>query len=79
MKKHKYFLNFLTRKTAQLLEKGAFIVCVAAKYHGDMQIASWLGFFAVSLLRFCSQRQHADDQLLPLRAFAAETLVDYQA
>lgn len=39
MKKHKYFLNFLTRKTAQLLEKGAFIVCVAARYHGDMRIA----------------------------------------
>ncbi len=37
---------------------GAFIVCVAAKYHGDMQIASWLGFFTVTVLRFFALRYH---------------------
>ena len=37
---------------------GAFIVCIAAKYHGDMQIASWLGFLAVVILRFFALRYH---------------------
>ena len=37
---------------------GAFIVCVAAKYHGDMQIASWLGFFMVVVLRILALRYH---------------------
>ena len=35
---------------------GAFIVCLAAKYHGDMQLASWAGFFTVVLLRFFAVR-----------------------
>lgn len=37
---------------------GAFIVCMAAKYHGDMQIASWLGFFTVAVLRFFALKYH---------------------
>ena len=37
---------------------GAFIVCVAAKYHGDMQIASWLGFLTVAVLRIFALRYH---------------------
>ena len=37
---------------------GAFIVCVAAKYHGDMQIASWLGFLMVVVLRILALRYH---------------------
>ena len=37
---------------------GAFVVCVAAKYHGDMQVASWLGFFTVTVLRFFALRYH---------------------
>ncbi len=37
---------------------GAFIVCLSAKYHGDMQIASWFGFFTVVILRFCALRYH---------------------
>ncbi len=35
---------------------GSFIVCLAAKYHGDMQLASWAGFFVVVVLRFCAIR-----------------------
>ena len=35
---------------------GAFIVCVAVKYHGDMQIASWIGFLVVVVLRFFAIR-----------------------
>ena len=37
---------------------GAFIVCVAVKYHGDMQIASWLGFLTVAVLRIFALRYH---------------------
>ena len=37
---------------------GAFIVCVAAKYHGDRQIASWLGFLMVVVLRILALRYH---------------------
>ena len=37
---------------------GAFIACVAAKYHGDMQIASWLGFLTVVVLRILALRYH---------------------
>lgn len=37
---------------------GAFVVCVAAKYHADMQIASWLGFLTVAVLRFLALRYH---------------------
>ena len=37
---------------------GSLIVCIAAKYHGDMQIASWLGFLAVVVLRFFALRYH---------------------
>ncbi len=37
---------------------GAFIVCMAAKYHGDIQIASWLGFFTVAVLRFFALKYH---------------------
>lgn len=35
---------------------GSLIVCLAAKYHGDMQLASWAGFFVVVVLRFCAIR-----------------------
>lgn len=37
---------------------GSLIVCIIAKYHGDMQIASWLGFLAVVFLRFLALRYH---------------------
>lgn len=33
---------------------GAFFVCVMKKWHGDMQVASWVGFSIVVLLRICA-------------------------
>lgn len=35
---------------------GSFCVCLAAKFSGDMQTASWVGFSVVVILRLCAIR-----------------------